>query len=91
MDRLMTDHACQRSAQRNVPDGVLEILLQYGDERPTAGGARRVEFGKAAKARIRKAFGPCLAEAILRTDKLYAIMKNGRILTVAFDKRNATR
>jgi hypothetical protein len=92
MDCMMTDHARQRSVQRNISEGMIELILQYGDERPAPGGARRVELGKLAKARLKKSFGPKLAsDILLQARKCYVILSNGRIITVAPDKRNATR
>ena len=52
-----TEHATARLRQRGIPLELLELLVEYGEERYDGHGARVLGFSKRTRERLRKDVG----------------------------------
>lgn len=82
----MTRHALRRCNQRNVSKQALDVLLAFGRHRHYQHGAIAVVMDAAARAAAHRALGADYDRVARRLD-LYAIVKDGHLLTVVERKR----
>ena len=75
-----TQHAQKQMQRRAIPQGVIDLLLRFGQE-THVGGAVRLEFNKKAKKRMRSYFGQMsVPEKLL---DVYVIVSGDTVITAA--------
>lgn len=77
---MMTRHAEVRAQQRCLSPFIIEMLLNFGSERPAYDGAEQISFDRKAWRRFERYAGPD-AQRNSRLRKAYLIMKDNRIIT----------
>lgn len=79
----MTNHASKRMQQRGIPESVLPLLFEYGEEEYDHHGTLLLYFNKRARQRLAKVI-PC--DELKRLEpalNAYAVLDNdGAIVTV---------
>ena len=85
MDLALTLHAEKRMQQRGIPPLVVELLEQFGASARCPGGAERLTFDKAAKARLRRALGARGVAIVSRWLGIYTVVSDdtGEVITAA--------
>lgn len=79
----MTKHADLRRQQRAIPPLLLDILLQFGTNKPSGDGTTKVFFDKTARRRVNTYAGP-LAGMLQEHLDLYAVVSSdNKVVTVA--------
>jgi hypothetical protein len=79
-----TVHCSLRQSQRAIPDLIVELLMNRGNEVGQKGGSQVIYFDSATKKSLRKE----LDRALRSWDKLqnaYLVEANGSIVTVGHD------
>ena len=82
-----TKHARDRSTARNIPGGVVDVVLRYGASVSARDGARKYAFSRESMRAIRKEFGREIAKAFETYRDVYVVEVNGKIITVAHARR----
>lgn len=79
----LTKHARDRSTARDIPQGVIDLILAYGISSPARDGARRHALDKQALREIRRDFGREIAKAVAPFRTAYVIAADAQVITVA--------
>ena len=88
---MMTRHATQRSQQRGIPPLAVELFERYGAW-TRHNGADVLFMDKQARRRIARDFGG--ARALRYVEPLlnkYAVVENGRVITLAHRSKRLKR
>lgn len=80
----MTRHARQRTQQRGIPNGIVDLIIDFGRSCAAGDGARRYALGKDGLRAIRRSFGPRFADAADRYRNAYVVVAGDKIITAAF-------
>lgn len=79
----LTHHAAKRMQQRGIPERVLPLLFEYGEEEYDHHGTVLLFFNKRARQRMAKVVSHVELKGLPRALNAYAALdKNGAILTV---------
>ena len=79
----MTHHASKRMQQRGIPESVLPLLFEYGEEEYDHHGTMLLYFNKRARQRLARAVPHDELKQIQGALKAYAVLdKDGAIVTV---------
>lgn len=91
MEMAMTLHARRRLQQRGIPHFVVDLLDQFGaTER--CGGAERLYFDRAARARLNRTHGDDGMASIEKWLRVYVVVSDsGALITVAHRRRRLQR
>jgi hypothetical protein len=91
MEPVMRLHAQKRLQQRGIPHFVVDLLDSFGaTER--CGGAERLFFDRAARARINRTHGGDAIPSIEKWLRVYAVVSDtGALITVAHRRRRLKR
>jgi hypothetical protein len=91
MQLAMTLHAQKRLQQRGIPHFVVDLLDAFGaTER--CGGAERLYFDRAARARMNRTQGGDAIPYIEKWLRVYAVVSDtGALITVAHRRRRLKR
>ncbi len=87
LNHILTMHACDRSASRNIPHGVIELILDYGDSVKARDDARKYSLSKQSMGRLKRDYGRPVVNALAQYRDAYVVMCEGRIVTVAWSGR----
>lgn len=79
----LTHHAAKRMQQRGIPERVLPLLFEYGEEEYDHHGTMLLFFNKRARQRMEKVVPHVELKGLQRALNAYAVLdKDGAILTV---------
>jgi len=81
---VFTQHAQQRKQQRGFPDGIIDLIIDFGLSCDAGDGARKYALAKDSFRAIRRMYGRQFAEAANRYRRAYVVMAGNRIITTAF-------
>ena len=84
-----TDHARDRMESRDIPEGVVGIILEYGEPIRKVEGADRVALTKKSLKAYRKRYGTALTKALDVFRAAYVVVDGNNIITVAFSRSPA--
>lgn len=87
LNHTLTKHACDRSASRNIPHGVIEFILDYGDTVRARDEAVKYTLSKKSMGRLKRDYGRPVVNALAQYRNAYVVMCEGRIVTVAWSGR----
>jgi hypothetical protein len=79
-----TRHANVRMQQRSIPPAAVDVLLGFANPVRVRGHADRYEFDKRSWKRAKAYLGNDVARSFERYRDLYAIVADGRVITVAW-------
>lgn len=80
----LSEHARKRSQQRSIPESVIDLLLDFGDEAYLGGGVTSFSFRKKGWRTVAKYLG-AKAKYFERYRSCYAVVaEDGTIITVAY-------
>lgn len=77
---MFTHHAQARMQQRGIHPGIVELIVDFGEETHLDGGITLHSLDKEGIRRLRREFGDCLRISEIRDVRV--ICKDGRALTV---------
>lgn len=81
---MLSEHAKKRRQQRSIPETVIDLLLDFGDETHLGGGVTSFAFRKKSWKCAAKSLG-AQAKYFERYRSCYLIVANdGTIITVAY-------
>jgi hypothetical protein len=84
----VTNHARIRMQQRGIPDGAVDLLLDYGRETRAGKGRRIVSFDKRSRRRMFRDLGQAALRLIARYRDAYAVVgTDDAIVTVGHRQR----
>jgi len=84
----LTNHARIRMQQRGIPDGAVDLLLDYGRETRAGKGRRIVSFDKRSRRRILRELGQEVLRRIERYSDAYAVVgTDDAVVTVGHRQR----
>jgi hypothetical protein len=84
----LTDHARIRMQQRGIPDGAIDLLLDYGRETRAGKGRRIVSFDKRSRRRMARELGEAVLRWAERYGDAYAVVgTDDAIVTVGHRQR----
>ena len=75
-----TEHATARLRQRGIPLELLELLVEYGEERYDGHGARVLGFSKRTRERLRKDVGKKVYARWESRLNVFAVVANNEAL-----------
>lgn len=82
-DASLTHHAAKRMQQRGIPEKVLPLLFEFGEEEYDHHGTRTVYLNKKSRERIRKVTGQDEFKRIQGALDVYAVLdENDQVLTI---------
>ena len=81
-----TDHARSRIISRSIPEGVVGIILEYGESARKVEGADRLALTKRSLKEYRKHYGAALAKALEPFRRAYVVVDGDMIITAAFSR-----
>ena len=84
-----TNHARDRMESRDIPEGVVGIILEYGEPIRKVEGADRVALTKKSLKAYRKRYGAALTKALDAFRAAYVVVDGNSIITVAFSRSPA--
>src|SRR5438128_350907 len=81
-----TRHAHQRSAERNIPPFVVDVIITYGRSVDAGDGARKYALTKECMGELRHFMGRGIAKTIdtYRRRNAYVVALRGVVLTAAY-------
>lgn len=77
---MFTRHAHTRIQQRGIHPGIVELIVDFGEETHLNGGVTLHSLGKRGMRRLRREYGDCLR--ISEFKDVRVVCKDGRALTV---------
>lgn len=78
-------HARQRMQQRNIPSGIVDMIMDFGSSRDGGDGTRKHGLTKESLREIRRSYGRDIANAMNRYRRVYVVAAGGgKIITAAF-------
>lgn len=80
-------HARNRATSRNIPPGISEFILEYGDSIKTRDGALKYGLSKSGFRQLKRDYGPEIAKAVQRYRAAYVVECGGLIVTCAFARK----
>ena len=81
-----TSHARSRIVSRSIPEGVIGIILEYGESARKVQGADRLALTKKSIKEYRKRYGAALAKALEPFRRAYVVVDGDKIITAAFSR-----
>ena len=81
-----TSHARNRMESRSIPEGVVGIILEYGEPVRKVEGADRVALTKKSLKEYKKRYGDKLAKALEQFRRAYVVVDGDTIITVALSR-----
>jgi hypothetical protein len=82
-----TKHASLRAVERQIPLGIIDLILEFGECIKARSGTRKYGLaGKGLKA-IRQIYGQEIAKAVNKFRSACVIEADGKIITVVFEKK----
>ncbi len=81
-----TAHARDRMMSRSIPEGIVGIILEYGEPACTIDGAERLALTKRGLKEYRKRYGVALAKALEPFRRAYVVVDGSAVITAAFSK-----
>lgn len=84
MDLPLTRHACDRSTARNIPPGIIDLILEFGESRAARDGGRKHALSKRSMREVKHFYGRAFASALSSYRSAYVVVVRGRIVTAAF-------
>ncbi len=87
---MLTHHAQTRIQQRGIRPGIVELIVDFGEETHLNGGVTLHSLGKKGMCRLRREYGDCLR--ISEFLDVRVVCKDGKALTVehGFRRRRKT-
>jgi len=82
-----TVHAIEQMSRRDIPHEVLDLLESYGESVKCRDGGRKFAFGRSSRTLIRRDLGRTTLKEITKYRRVYAVMCDERIVTVARSKK----
>ncbi|PIQ40340.1 MAG: hypothetical protein COW58_06515 [Thalassolituus sp. CG17_big_fil_post_rev_8_21_14_2_50_53_8] len=80
-----TTHGDQRAIDRNIPELAIQLLRDYGIEKPAGGGATRYDFDKRSWKEVEQLFGKWRLKEMEKLRRAYLIVTSeDRVITVSF-------
>ncbi len=79
-----TEHARKRQQQRSIPTSVVDLLFDFGDERPVGDGSTSYAFSKKSWKRVVTYLGTEAKYFERYRDCYLVAANNGMIITVAY-------
>lgn len=79
-----TTHASVRMQQREIPPGIIDIIITYGRARDAGNGASKHGLAKKSLRDIRRIYGPGVADALKPFRRAYVVAAGGKVITAAF-------
>ena len=78
----LTQHARVRSAQRALPEFMVDLLLRYGEARPQKGGSEILQFSHGTDRWLRQQLVHALAHWDSRRNTYAVLGRDGAVVTV---------
>lgn len=83
LNAQLTHHAAKRLQQRGLPEQILPLLFDYGEEEYDHHGMRTIFFNKRARERIAKVMGSSAYKRLQGALDAYAVLdENDTVVTV---------
>ena len=82
-----TNHAIEQMSRRNISEQLLDLLLSYGESIKCRDGGRKIAFGRNSRTLIRRELGSYVVRDINKCRRIYAVMCEEHIVTVARSKK----
>ena len=79
-----TRHARDRMSDRVIPEGVVDMIVDFGERHAARDGAEKIALTKASMKQIRQYFGPTISDAMSQYRKAYVVLADGGVVTAAF-------
>ena len=80
-------HGRVRLQQRSIPPGIVDLIVQYGEESRAGEGASTYFLSKHSCRKIKKWFGAAVADAISPYRRVYVVASGDTVITTAFARR----
>ena len=87
INQILTRHGRDRSTSRNIPHGVIEFIIDYGESVKARDGGRKYALSKKSLARLKRDYGRPVGNALSQYRKAFVLMCEGRVVTVAWSDR----
>lgn len=84
---IITRHARQRTQQRGIPNGIIDLIIDFGRSCDAGDGACRYALAKDSLRAIRRSYGSQFADAASRYRCAYVVMVGNKIITAAFSNQ----
>jgi hypothetical protein len=81
-----TKHARDRITARNIPPGIVNLILDYGEPVKARDDAIKFALGKKSMRNLKHEYGRSIVKALAGFRNVYVVMRNGRLVTVARSK-----
>ena len=79
----LTKHAVERSTGRSVPQGVIELILQYGRPVKARDNAEKYSLTKESFKELKQYFGRELSKSMVSYRNVYVVLVGEMVITVA--------
>jgi hypothetical protein len=86
-----TNHAIEQMTRRDIPHEALDLLESYGESIKCRDGGRKIAFGRMSRTLIRQELGRAKLKEITKYRRVYAVICDERIVTVARSKKSLIR
>lgn len=83
----LTKHAHDRATARAIPPGVIDIILAYGESRPSRDGTLKHGLSGSSMRKIRRVYGREIAKALTAFRDAYVVETEGGVITVAYSRQ----
>ena len=80
----LTRHAQQRTQQRQIPLGIVELIMEYGRSVDAGSGARKYSLTKESLRSIRRYFGCQFSDALAQYRRAHVISSGNAVITAYF-------
>ena len=87
LKHAMTLHAKHRSQQRGIPQWVVEMILEYGEQRDCRDEGKSWILTGGSLRSIKRDYGAPTSCEIARFKNVYVVMVESAIVTVAFARK----
>ncbi|WP_161539462.1 hypothetical protein [Hyphobacterium indicum] len=82
-----TAHGHSRVTERGIPELAIQLLRDYGTEKPAGGGAMRYDFDNRSWKEIERLFGKWRLKEMEKFRRAYLIVTSeDRVITVSYRK-----
>ncbi len=82
----LSTHARERMISRAIPDGIVDLILTYGEPAFTKDGALRIALSKRGLKNFRREYGAAFAKTLEPFRRAYVVVAEDTIVTAAFAK-----
>ena len=80
----LSRHARQRSQQRQIPHGIIELILDYGTACDGRWGGRKYSLTKESLRSVRRHFGCQFSDALAQYRRAHVISSSNAVITAYF-------